>query len=87
MYQGIPYITSQGIMMGRIRAISRHMEGQDSNESDPCQGKLQKDLDYAHILMYVVIWVKPAYVCSYRVKIHVYNFSCSFRDDQGNIKG
>ena len=29
---------------------------------DPCQGKLQKDLDYAHIPMYAVIWVKPAYI-------------------------
>ena len=67
----------KGVMKGRIRAISRHREGQESNESDPCQGKLQKDLDYAHIPMYVVIWVKPAYSI----------FSCVFRDVQGNIKG
>ena len=87
MYQGVPYIASQGIMKGQIRAISRHMEGQESNDSDPCQGKLQKDLDYAHIPMYAVIGVKPAYVRGYRVKIHVYHFSYSFRDDQGNIKG
>ena len=39
--------------------ISRPMEGQESNELDPCQGKLQKDLDYAHILMYTIIWFKP----------------------------
>ena len=51
------------------------MEGQESNESDPCQGKLQKDLDYAHIPMYVVIWLKPAYVRTYKVKSRVYNFS------------
>ena len=44
------------------------MEGQESNESDPCQGKLQKDLDYAHIPMYAVIGVKPAYVHGYQVK-------------------
>ena len=74
-------------MKGRIQAISRHMEGQESNESDPCQGKLQKDLDYLHIPMYAVLVVKPAYVCAYKVKSHVYNFSCVFRDDQGNIKG
>ena len=74
-------------MKGQIRAISRHMEGQESNESDPCQGKLQKDLDYAHISMYAVIGVKPAYVRSYQVKSCVYHFSYSFRDDQGNIKG
>ena len=46
MYQGVPYIASQGIVKGRIRVISRHMEGQESNELDPCQGKLQKDLEY-----------------------------------------
>ena len=85
MYQGVPYIASQGIMKGRIRAISRHMEGQESNESDPCQGKLQKDLDYAHIPMYAVIGVKRTYVRGYMdqthvctrlsVKIRVYHFS------------
>ena len=74
-------------MKGQIHAISRHMEGQESNESDPCQGKLQKNLDNAHIPMYMVIWVKPAYVRDYRFKIRVYHFSYVFRDDQGNIKG
>ena len=87
MYQGVPYIAFKGIMKGRIRAISRHREGQESNESDPCQGKLQKDLDYAHISMYAVLVVKPAYIRAYRLKICVYHFSCVFRDDQGNIKG
>ena len=42
--------------------ISRYREGQESNELDPCQGKLQKDLDYAHILMYAVIGLKAAYI-------------------------
>ena len=32
-----------------------HMEGQESSELDPSQGKLQKDLDYAHIPIYVTI--------------------------------
>ena len=50
----------KGVMKGRIRAISRHMEGQETSESDPCQGKLQKDLDLVHISMYVVLGVKPA---------------------------
>ena len=27
------------------------MEGHESSESDPCQGKLQKDLDFVHIPM------------------------------------
>ena len=44
------------------------MEGQESNELDPCQGKLQKDLDYAHIPMYADIGVKLAYVRGYREK-------------------
>ena len=74
-------------MKGQIRAISRHREGEESNESDPCQEKLQKNLDYAHIPMYVVLVVKPVYIRAYRFKIHVYQFSYAFRDDQGNIKG
>ena len=37
------------------------MEGQESSELDPCQGKLQKDLDYAHIPMYMVLGVKLMY--------------------------
>ena len=49
--------------------------------------KLQKDLDYAHIPMYAVLVGKPAYIHAYRLKSHVYHFSCAFRDDQGNIKG
>ena len=65
MYQWVPYIAFKGIMKGRIRVISRHKEGQESNESDPCQGKLQKDLDYAHIPMYAGLVVKPVYVHAY----------------------
>ena len=62
MYQGVPYIAFKGIMKGQIRAISRNMEGQELNELDPCQGKLQKDLYYAHIPMYIVLGVKPTYI-------------------------
>ena len=47
----------------------------------------KKDLDYAHIPTYAVIGDKPAYVCGYRVKGHVYHLLYSFRDDQGNMKG
>ena len=61
-------------MKGRIRAISRHREGQESSESDPCQGKLQKDLDYAHILMYTVLGVKLVYIRDYRLKFVCINF-------------
>ena len=87
MYQGVSYIALKGIMKGRIRAISRHMEGQESNESDPCQGKLQNDLDYAHIPMHVDIGVKLAYVRGYRGKSRVYHLLYGFGDDKGNIKG
>ena len=82
MYQGVPYIASQGTMKGRIRAISRHMEGQELNESDPSQGNFQKDLDYAHIPMYATIGVKPAYVRGYRGKSRVYHSLYIFWDDQ-----
>ena len=78
MYQGVPYIASQGTMKGRIQAILRHMEGQESNESNPSQGNFQKDLDYAHIPMYTTIGVKPAYVRSYRGKSRVYHNLYSF---------
>ena len=78
MYQGVPYIAFKGIMKGRIRVISRNMKGQESNELDPCQRKLQKDLYYAHIPMYAVIGVKPTYVRGNRGKIHVYHILYSF---------
>ena len=63
------------------------MEGQESSESDPCQGKIQKDLDFVHIPMYAVLVVKPTYIRAYSFKIHVYHFSHVSRDGQGNIKG
>ena len=67
--------------------ISRHMEGQESSESDPCQGKLQKDLNFVHIPMYAVLGVKPAYIRDKGFKNHVYGFSHVYRDGLGNIKG
>ena len=87
MYQGVPYIAFQRDNEGSIRAISRHMECQESNESDPCQGKLQKNLDYAHIPIYAVLVVKTAYIRAYRFKSCVYHFSYVFTDGQGNITG
>ena len=66
--------------------ISRNMEGHVSYESDPSQGKIQKDLDYAHIPMYSTIREISAYVRGYRGKIRVYQISYVFRDDQGCIK-
>ena len=67
--------------------ISRHREAQESSESDPCQGKIQKDLDFVHIPMYAVLVVKPVYIRPYKFKSHVYHFSHVFRDGKGNIKG
>ena len=62
------------------------MEGEESYESDPSQGKLQKDLDYAHIPMYATIEGISAYVRGYRGKGHAYLFYNVFRDGQGYIK-
>ena len=86
MSQGFLIYLFKGILKGQIRAISRYMEGQESYESDPSQGTLQNNLDYAHIPMYATIGVKPTYVRDYMVKIRVYHFSFVFRDDEGNIK-
>ena len=33
-------------MEGRIQVISRHMEGQETSDSDPYQGKLQNHLAF-----------------------------------------
>ena len=74
-------------MEGQIRAISRNIEGQETSETDPCQGNLQKDLDFVHILMYTVLGVKPAYIRDKGFKSRVWQFSHVFRDDLGNIKG
>ena len=62
------------------------MEGQESYESDPSQGTLQRILDYAHITMYATIEGISTYVRDYRGKSRVYHFSYVFRDGQGYIK-
>ena len=54
--------------------ISRHMEGQKTSESDPCQGKLQKDLNFAHIPMYAVLGVKPTIYAIRGLKVAYINF-------------
>ena len=66
--------------------ISRHMEGQESSELDPCQGKIQKDLDFVHIPMYVVLVVRPAYIHDYRFKSHMYHFSHVLKMVQWGIR-
>ena len=65
------------------------MEGQETSELDPCQGKLQKDLDFVHILIYAVLGVKPTYIRDYRFKSHVYHFHMflgMFKDTSKNEK-
>ena len=44
--KGSLYSASMGVMEGQIRAISRHMEGQETSDSDPHQGKLQNHLAF-----------------------------------------
>ena len=49
-------------MEGQIRVIMRHMEGQETSDLDPHQGKLQKYLDFC---------THPD-VCGFEVKSRVY---------------
>ena len=63
------------------------MEGQETNDSDPHQGKLQNYLAFAHIPMYTGLRVKSAYIREKGIKNRVWQFLHVFRDDLGNIKG
>ena len=49
-------------MEGQIQAISRHMEGQDTSNSDPHEGKLQN---------YLAFFTHPD-VHGFKGQIHVY---------------
>ena len=71
----------------QIQAISRHIEGQETSESDPHQEKLQNYLAFAHIPMYVGLRVKSAYIREKGIKSRVWKLLHVFRDDLGNIKG
>ena len=42
---------------------------------------------FAHILMYVVLGVKPAYIREKGIKSHIWQLLHVFRDDIRNIKG
>ena len=50
------------------------MEGQESSESDPCQGKLQKVLDFVHIPMYTVLGSNPRIYVIRGLKVMYMNF-------------
>ena len=49
-------------MEGKIQVISRHMEGQETSDLDPCQGKLQN---------YLAFHTHPD-VHGFKGQIHVY---------------
>ena len=74
-------------MEGQIRAISRHIEGQESGSLESYEEKSKNIWTYAHILMYMGMRVISAYICENRFKIHVWKIMHVFRDDIGNIKG
>ena len=63
------------------------MEGQETSESDPHQGKLQKNLAFCTHPDVWVLGVKPRYIHEKEFKSHVLQFKNVFRDDLGNIKG
>ena len=69
-------------MEGQIRAISRHMEGQETSDSDPHQGKIQN---------YLAFCTHPdvisAYIHEKGIKSGVQQIIGVFMDDIGNIKG
>ena len=67
--------------------ISRHMEGQETSDLDPHQGKLQNICPFAHIQMYAGLRVISTYIHEKRLKSHVWHITGVFRDDLGNIKG
>ena len=60
-------------MEGRVRAFSRHMEGQESSYSDSYEENFQNVCTYAHILMYA----------GSRLKVAYNNKHGFFRDDLG----
>ena len=74
-------------MESQIRAIARHMEGQGTSDLDPHQGKLQKNLAFAHISMNAGLRVISVYIREKGIKSHVHQIMSVFRDDLGNIRG
>ena len=74
-------------MKGRIRVISRHMEGQETSDSDPHQGKLQNNFSFCTHPDVRGLRVKPTYIHEKWIKSHVWKLLYVFRDDIGNIKG
>ena len=71
-------------MEDQIQAISRHMEGQETSDSNPHQGKLQNYL--AFFPMYMGLRVKSAYIREKGIKSRIWKLLHVFRDDLGIIK-
>ena len=63
------------------------MEGQETSDSNPHQGKLQNIWPFAHIPMYAGLRVISAYIREKGFKIRVWKITGVFRDYLGNIKG
>ena len=74
-------------MEGQIRAISRHMECQETSDLDPHQGKLKNIWPFAHIPMYTGLRFISTYVREKGFKSCIWKITGVFRDDIRNIKG
>ena len=60
---------SNGVMEGRIQAMSRHMEGQDLGSLDLSKGKSKIVWLYAHIPMYVGLREISTYIWEKGIKV------------------
>ena len=74
-------------MESQIRAILMHMEGQETSDWDPHQGKIQNIWPFAHILMYAGLGLISMYIHEKGIKSRVQQIMSVFGDDLGNIKG
>ena len=63
------------------------MEGQETSDLNPHQGKLQNIWTFAHIPMYMGLRVISTYIREKGIKSHIQQIIGVFRDDLGNIKG
>ena len=67
--------------------MSRNMEDQELVSQIHVKENSKRIWPFAHIPMYAVLGVKPAYIREKGFKSCVYKFKHVFRDDLGNIKG
>ena len=69
--KGFLIYQSTRVMEGRIRAISRHMEGKESGSFDSYEEKSKNIWTCAHILMYMGLRSKVMCTREYRFKSHI----------------